>query len=67
MTTFNLDERVPRIGSDIEVRSRFDGRWVTGFKIAAADDGCYLIRRVSDGTVLPEPFLAQDVRPLPAA
>jgi hypothetical protein len=67
VTTFNLDGRVPRIGSDIEVRSRFDGRWVKGFKIAAADHGCYLIRRVSDGSVLPEPFREQDVRPPSAA
>jgi len=49
-------------GVDVEVRARFDGRWKRGFEIATIEDELYRIRRRSDGTVLPEPFAAADVR-----
>jgi len=72
VTTFNLDGRV---SSDRERhRSPVPFRWpmVKGFKIAAADHGCYLIRRVSDGSVLPEtvpragrPTALRSMRPAP--
>ena len=49
-------------GVDVEVRARFDGAWKRGFEIAAVEDELYLIRRRSDGAVLPEPFGPADVR-----
>ncbi|HLM62665.1 MAG TPA: hypothetical protein VK306_00070 [Acidimicrobiales bacterium] len=51
-----------RPGARVEVRTRFDGSWATGFEVAAADvDGCH-IRRLSDGSMLPRVFPADEVR-----
>jgi hypothetical protein len=61
--TVGLGGGVPRPENEIEVRSRFDGRWVGGFEIAATDDDRFLLRRRSDGAVLPVPFPADDIRP----
>ena len=53
-----------RLGVDVEVLSRFDGRWVTGFVIEARlEHGLYVLRRISDGSVLPVPFTEHEVRP----
>lgn len=51
-------------GTPVDVRSRFVGAWSRGFEVAerVADQG-YRVRRVSDGTVLPDVFEEQDVRP----
>jgi hypothetical protein len=51
-------------GKQVEVRSRFSGRWVSGFEVAEAlQHDRYLLRRRSDGAVLPVPFPAREVRP----
>jgi hypothetical protein len=55
------------IGVAVEVRSRFDQRWTHGFSIAEvgrADSGddTYLLRRLSDGSVLPAWFPADMLR-----
>jgi len=55
------------IGDAVEVRSRFDQRWTHGFSIAEvghADSGddTYLLRRLSDGSVLPAWFPADMLR-----
>ena len=51
-------------GTPVDVRSRFLGDWSRGFEVAerVADQG-YRIRRMSDGTVLPDVFDDQDIRP----
>ena len=49
-------------GSRVEVRSRFDQHWARGFEVADIVDGAYVIRRVSDGRVLPAAFGDRDVR-----
>jgi hypothetical protein len=51
------------LGTRVEVRRRFDQRWARGFEVAEVieDDG-YRLRRLSDGTVLPTSFDADDVR-----
>lgn len=50
-------------GTKVEVRNRFDGAWVPGFKVEAVlDDGTYRLRRLSDDTVLPVTFDVDDVR-----
>ena len=47
----------------MDVRDRYQGSWVRGFEVAeVADDGRYLIRRLSDGSVLPESFERDTVR-----
>ena len=53
-------------GTKVEVRDRFAHRWTRGFEVAEAvetDDGAgYRIRRLSDGSVLPVVFGADEVR-----
>jgi len=54
------------VGAVVDVRSRFDGGWCAGFRIAEVLTGLdyslrYRVRRMSDGQVLPVVFLAQDV------
>ena len=44
-------------GVRVQVRSRFDGGWVSGFQVFAAQpSGRYLVRRLSDHSVLPITF-----------
>ena len=53
------------IGTDVEVRSRFDQRWARGFAVAAATGDTYQLRRVSDGSVLPAWFPRDEIRRTP--
>lgn len=56
-------------GADVRVRSRFDDRWVDGFRVSGSvptDDGSevsYRLRRTSDGVELPATFARGDVEP----
>lgn len=49
-------------GMRVEVRNRFDGRWVAGFEVAEVLPGTYRLVRVSDGEELPVAIEADDVR-----
>ncbi len=49
-------------GTRVEVRRRYDDRWTRGFEVAALEGDGYLVRRTSDGTVLPTPFDRIDLR-----
>ena len=51
-----------KVGDRIEVRARFDERWVTGFEVAAVGEEGVRIKRLSDGEELPVPFKPDDVR-----
>jgi hypothetical protein len=51
-----------RPGTAVEVRSRFDGSWAPGFEVADVDAAGYIIRRHSDGSLLPVPLPLDDVR-----
>jgi hypothetical protein len=56
------------IDTRVAVRCSFEGTWSPGFEIAEivlAPDGLagYRLRRLSDGTVLPVVFPAEDVIP----
>jgi len=58
-------------GVRVQVRSRFDGGWASGFQVFAAQpSGEYLVRRLSDNSLLPVAFSRADLRldpvPLPA-
>ena len=57
----DLDERL-RPGTRVEVMKRFDASWARGFEVAEAVENGYLIRRMSDGEVLPTPFPIDEVR-----
>ncbi len=54
------------IGARVEVRSRFDHSWAPGFEVAdiaqVPAEPMYVIRRLSDGFVLPQAFGGRDVR-----
>lgn len=54
-------------GTPVEVRRRFDNRWAHGFVIASASSEGYILRRNSDGSLLPVAFRARDLRPQDAA
>jgi hypothetical protein len=56
-----MDEQI-KPGVRVEVRSRFDGRFAHGFEVAEALATGYRLRRLSDGSVLPVEFQADDVR-----
>jgi hypothetical protein len=52
----------------VQIRSRFDGAWASGFEVFAAQpSGGYLVRRTSDRVVLPVTFAATELRlePMP--
>jgi hypothetical protein len=55
-------EPIP-VGTRVEVRSRFIGTWSRGFEIADNRESGYWIKRLSDGSVLPDAFDPSDVRP----
>ena len=50
-------------GTEVEVLTRYQGRWVAGFEIDAVRDDRYTLRRRSDNTVLVAAFAMDDVRP----
>jgi hypothetical protein len=53
-------------GTKVEVRDRFDRRWTRGFEVAetveTGEGAGSRIRRLSDGSVLPVVFGADEVR-----
>ena len=50
-------------GTEVEVLTRYQPRWTSGFEVASVDDDRYRIRRHSDGSVLPAPFGPHEIRP----
>ena len=57
-----------RLGDRVEVRTRFDGSWARGFRIAEVrrsdeEPMRIALRRESDGVILPTLFAGPDVRP----
>lgn len=51
------------IGDSVELRVTYSGGWSGGFDIAAVVKGGFMIRRRSDGFMLPGPTSPSDVRP----
>jgi hypothetical protein len=49
-------------GTEVEVRNRFDRRWVHGFVVIAATPAGYRILRLSDRSELPELFGRDELR-----
>jgi hypothetical protein len=64
MTAFDIGTTWPlATGMEVEVLTRFEPHWTTGFAIAAVEDDRIHLRRHSDGTILPASFGAHEVRP----
>ena len=55
-------EELPH-GTRVDVRSRFVGEWTRGFEIDEPVPGGYRIRRISDGSVLPDVLSEDEIRP----
>ena len=51
-----------KAGIRVEVRSRFDRTWAKGFEVVGLAEDGYVLRRLSDGEVLPTHFPRDDVR-----
>jgi hypothetical protein len=49
-------------GTSVEVFIGFNASWVSGFEIASNVDAGYQLRRLSDRSVLPMTFPANDLR-----
>jgi hypothetical protein len=49
-------------GTTVDVRNRYVGAWSSGFEVAEPVQDGYRIRRISDGSVLPDVFTNDDVR-----
>jgi len=49
-------------GDRVEVRRRFDSAWASGFEVAEVTDGGVVVRRMSDGELLPVTFDPDDLR-----
>jgi hypothetical protein len=64
MTSINPNmQRAIAPGTEVEVLTRYQGRWAVGYEIHAVRDGRYTLRRRSDNTVLASAFAMDDVRP----
>ncbi|MFZ0667865.1 MAG: hypothetical protein WAM97_19110 [Acidimicrobiales bacterium] len=51
------------VGTAVDVRNRYIGSWSRGFEVAGLVEQGYMIRRLSDGSVLPEALSFDEVRP----
>jgi hypothetical protein len=51
------------VGTRVDVRSRYVGAWSRGFEIAERLDDGVRVRRMSDGSLLPDVFDLDDIRP----
>lgn len=61
--TESIESETLTIGTRVDVRHRVLETWLQGFQVAAAVEGGYLIRRLSDRYVLPACFGPAEVRP----
>jgi hypothetical protein len=52
-----------KIGDSVELRVGYSGGWSGGFDVAEVVEGGFIIRRTSDGFLLPGPTSPSDVRP----
>jgi len=50
------------VGTSVEVRERFCGRWSRGFRVAEASTDAYLVRRNADQSLLPVSFASDEIR-----
>jgi hypothetical protein len=55
-------DRVLEPGTRVEVRDGFEGLWHKGYVVDALEPDGYVIRRTSDGTLLPRRLPREAVR-----
>ena len=59
-------DRLPAVGTPVEVLQHYNERWAGGFEVARIDETggepVVALRRRSDGSVLPATFHPRDVR-----
>jgi hypothetical protein len=60
LTNTNAPEVLPP-GTQVRVRNTL-GSWAGGFEVVSVDRAGYLLRRVSDGALLPRPIGATEVK-----
>lgn len=51
-----------RIGQQVEVHTHYTGAWATGFEVADVVTEGYVVRRRSDGSLLPVVIPEVDLR-----
>jgi hypothetical protein len=51
------------VGTSVDVKNRYVGSWSSGFEIAGHVEDGYVIRRLSDGSILPDSLSYDEVRP----
>ena len=61
----DLSHARPRldVGDGVLVRNSLN-LWSPGFQVTGCRDGAYVVRRCSDGAVLPREFEIDDLRPV---
>lgn len=50
------------VGSSVDVKNRYIGTWSSGFEVAALVEAGYMIRRLSDRSILPGVLGFDEVR-----
>jgi hypothetical protein len=59
-------DRLPAVGTSVEVLQHYNERWTGGFEVAHIDveggEATVALRRRSDGSILPATFHPRDVR-----
>jgi hypothetical protein len=63
LAAYSIGTSVFPDGTSVDVKNRYIGTWSRGFEIAGRVEAGYLIRRLSDGSVLPDPLSFDEVRP----
>lgn len=53
-----------QVGEAVEVHTTFNDAWVGGFEVAEVVEGGYRVRRLSDGSLLPNLTGEADLRPV---
>ena len=62
VTMVEQHERLLAVGDPVEVRNRFDARWIRGFVVDQVVDDGYRVRRSSDDQLIPSVFTGEEVR-----
>jgi hypothetical protein len=57
-----VEDRPIRPGTRVEVRSGYRSSWTRGFEVARVEGDAYVVRRMSDGVVLPAAFDGEAIR-----
>ncbi len=52
-----------QLGEPVEVHTKFNDKWVAGFEVAEIVADGYRVRRISDGSLLPNVTGSNDLRP----